>query len=88
MSLDELPECGNWTEPVPDSVERVVSGAESSALEACLDKLDNHQRSCIVLAFRDGYTHQELAERLHAPLGSIKSWIRRGQIQLKECLDR
>ena len=41
-----------------------------------------------VLAFRDGYTHQELAERLHAPLGSIKSWIRRGQIQLKECLDR
>lgn len=88
VSLEELPACGNWTDPIADSAERVVSGAEASALEDCLDKLDNQQRSCILLAFRDGYTHQELAERLRTPLGSIKSWIRRGQIQLRECLQR
>jgi RNA polymerase sigma-70 factor (ECF subfamily) len=38
-------------------------------------------------AFFDGSTYEELATRIQAPLGSIKSWIRRGLLQLRECLD-
>ena len=63
-----------------------AGGEEANALRRCLQKLEEMQRRCIVLAFLDGYTHQELAERLQAPLGSIKSWIRRGQMRLKDCL--
>ena len=38
-------------------------------------------------AFFDGLTYEDLAARIEAPLGSIKSWIRRGLLQLRECLD-
>ena len=37
---------------------------------------------------RSGLTHEELATRLDTPLGTVKSWVRRGLAQLKECLDR
>lgn len=62
------------------------ASADAKALHHCLSKLEPEQRRCIVLAYLDGYTHQELAEKLMAPLGSVKSWIRRGRIRLKECL--
>jgi RNA polymerase sigma-70 factor (ECF subfamily) len=58
------------------------------ALEACLGELDEKQRRCIQMAFLDGYTHEELARRLDAPIGTVKSWIRRGLARLKGCLER
>jgi RNA polymerase sigma-70 factor (ECF subfamily) len=39
-----------------------------------------------MLAFVDGYTHEELARHLDAPLGTVKSWIRRALLALRECL--
>jgi RNA polymerase sigma-70 factor (ECF subfamily) len=62
--------------------------AEARALEACLRTLDEKSRRCIQMAFLDGYTHEELARRLDAPVGTVKSWIRRGLMQLKACLDQ
>jgi RNA polymerase sigma-70 factor, ECF subfamily len=59
---------------------------EAEKLSACLGKLDETKRNAIVLAFVDGYTHEQIAERLNSPLGSVKSWIRRGLLKLKECL--
>jgi RNA polymerase sigma-70 factor (ECF subfamily) len=41
-----------------------------------------------VLAFVDGLSHSEVAERVRAPLGSVKSWIRRGLLSLRRCLQR
>ncbi len=59
---------------------------EAGRLSACLGKLDETKRNAIVLAFVDGYTHDQIAEKLDSPLGSVKSWIRRGLLKLKECL--
>ena len=56
-------------------------------LEHCLEGLEPKRRSLIRAAFFDGLTYEELAARIEAPLGSIKSWIRRGLLQLRECLD-
>jgi RNA polymerase sigma-70 factor (ECF subfamily) len=58
-----------------------------SALRRCLGELEDQQRRCVVLAFVDGLTHAEIAERLPAPLGSVKSWVRRGLISLRSCLE-
>jgi RNA polymerase sigma-70 factor (ECF subfamily) len=71
----------------PGPLEITLDLEQGRALERCLDRLEDGQRSSILLAYLDGYTHQEIAQRLGSPLGTIKSWIRRGQINLKRCLE-
>jgi RNA polymerase sigma-70 factor (ECF subfamily) len=70
----------------PDVIERIDADAQATALRHCLQSLDDNQRRCILLAFVDGYSHADIAKRLAAPLGSVKSWVRRGLIVLKGCL--
>lgn len=60
--------------------------ADARDLARCLAELEEKQRNCIVQSFVDGYTHEQLAEKLAVPLGTVKSWIRRGLLALKGCL--
>ena len=55
-------------------------------LERCLAALDDKKRACVVEAFVEGRTHEEIAARLAAPLGTVKTWIRRGLLALRACL--
>lgn len=59
---------------------------DSESFERCLERLEARARSCVVHAFVDGYTHEQIAERLQAPIGTVKSWIRRSLASLRECL--
>ncbi|MEO7239782.1 MAG: sigma-70 family RNA polymerase sigma factor [Sphingomicrobium sp.] len=61
---------------------------EQARLAACLDELDERQRTMIRAAFLDGASYPELAEREAVPLGTMKSWIRRGLLRLRGCLER
>ena len=64
-----------------------ISIEENTQLDDCIDRLsDNLQRS-VRLAFFRGFTHQELADCLSEPLGTIKSRLRRSLARLKECLE-
>lgn len=56
------------------------------AVETCLGRLQDEQKRSLLLAYYDGLTHQELSRRLDAPLGTVKSWVRRGLTSLRECL--
>lgn len=64
----------------------VVRLSEAGALRRCLEGLDPARRQVIVLAYVHGLTHGELAGRLNVPLGTMKSWIRRSLLALRECL--
>lgn len=55
-------------------------------LHTCLEALEERQRSSIRTAFFDGLTYADLAERAAVPLGTMKSWVRRGLARLKDCL--
>jgi RNA polymerase sigma-70 factor (ECF subfamily) len=70
----------------PDALARLVSTAEGAALHRCLGELEEDRRRLVVLAFVDGLSHSELAERMRVPLGTVKSWIRRSLITLRGCL--
>jgi RNA polymerase sigma-70 factor (ECF subfamily) len=59
---------------------------DAEALKHCLAQLEPTRRRSIVLAYVAGFTHGEIAARLGAPVGTVKAWIRRGVIALKECL--
>lgn len=54
--------------------------------DECIGQLPEHTRNCLTLAFVEGRSHDEIARLTSNPLGSVKSWIRRGLISLKACL--
>lgn len=55
-------------------------------LGECMSTLQDEQRKSVLLAYYEGYTHTELASAMNAPLGTVKSWVRRGLQRLRECL--
>lgn len=65
-----------------------VAGLEADVtrLKACLEQLGLMQRNAVCLAYMNGLSHDEVATKLGSPLGTIKSWVRRGLESLKECL--
>lgn len=83
----------------PDRLDQVADGADgplelldrasdARALGECLQHLSPPQRQSVALAFFDGLTHAEVAERLREPLGTVKSWVRRALNTLRGCLER
>jgi RNA polymerase sigma-70 factor (ECF subfamily) len=84
VSDEDLPEA---VDEDPDPLERMVASSDSAALHACLAQLEPERRKLLTLAFLDGLSHSELAARLNAPIGSIKSWIRRSLQALRICLE-
>lgn len=58
----------------------------NSRLYECLGALDETRRKGILMAYVAGYSHGEIAGRLRIPLGTTKSWIRRGLSALRECM--
>ncbi len=60
---------------------------EAAGIARCLKGLEPRQRQAIMLAFYDGMSHSELASHLREPLGSVKTWVRRGLLRLKACLE-
>ena len=70
-----------------ENAEHLISRlSEAGALRRCLEGLEPPRRQAIVLAYVHGLSHGELAGRLGVPLGTVKSWIRRSLISLRECL--
>jgi RNA polymerase sigma-70 factor (ECF subfamily) len=59
---------------------------DRNRLNHCLGELDDRTENVIRIAFFEGVTYEALANRLDAPLGTVKSWIRRGLAKLKGCL--
>ena len=59
---------------------------DKNRVRAALDALEPKQRAALELAFFDGLAHSEVATRLDAPLGTVKSWIRRGLLRLRDAL--
>tara|TARA_B100000768_G_scaffold179897_1_gene198572 strand:- start:432 stop:752 length:321 start_codon:yes stop_codon:yes gene_type:complete len=59
---------------------------EQQAVLHCLVQLKENQRQCLQLAYFEGLAHPQIAAHLNQPLGSVKTWIRRGLLVLRECL--
>lgn len=73
--------------PEPEAVDHSGQWAERTDLARCWPALSAQQQQALALSFVAGLSHPELAERLDSPLGTVKSWVRRGLAALKQCLD-
>jgi len=79
VSADESPELLDQLANASDLTDRHWLGQ-------CLKGLKPQTREAILLSYVKGYSHSELSEKLAAPLGTVKAWVRRGLQELKQCL--
>jgi RNA polymerase sigma-70 factor (ECF subfamily) len=66
-----------------DATESARTGV---SLRRCLDELSPEQRRSVVLAYSHGCSHEDIARMLATPLGTVKSWVRRGLQALRRCM--
>ena len=72
----------------PNPMNTALASEQAWALQQCMNQLDNKQREVVSLAYLRDLSHSDLAEQLKLPLGTVKTWIRRGLEQLRGCMAR
>lgn len=87
VALDDAPEEALEDPTASDFTDVSSSQRSRSALDDCFRRLTAEQQRCLSLAYVDGYSQSEIATAISIPLGTIKSWVRRGLSSLKRCLD-
>jgi RNA polymerase sigma-70 factor (ECF subfamily) len=86
VSLEDMPE---GFEPAAEEVDPLGARDRSerlSALMNCLQALDEEKREAIMLAYYRGFSREALSQRMQKPVPTIKTWLRRGLAQLRDCL--
>lgn len=82
-----LSDAADIADGAPDAQATMLASEALTQLHLCLDTLEERQRGAIREAFFGGATYAELAKVTGVPLGTMKSWVRRGLARLKDCLD-
>lgn len=85
--LAGVEEAAGVSDERPGAVEIIEQRQQASRLADCLERLDEAPRKAIREAFFAGATYSDLAKRDSVPLGTMKSWIRRALLRLRECLE-
>ena len=83
-SDDALEHFFDWTESADEAEDRRRS---TRWLRDCLARLQAVERQALVLAYQHGLSHRELAAQLRKPLGTVKTWVRRGMANLRQCME-
>lgn len=72
--------------PGPEA--QVIASSERRQIEKCLDELEPDRAGAVKSAYLEGDTYQQLADRYGVPLNTMRTWLRRSLISLRECLSR
>ena len=75
-------------DPTPGPEALAMAGEDSARVHRCLDELDEDRASAVRGAYLKGESYAELAERHDVPLNTMRTWLRRSLIKLRECLER
>lgn len=73
-------------DPGPTPEQSAVNTGERWRIEGCLDKLDERKAEAVRCAYVEGQSYNDLAARFDVPLNTIRTWLRRSLLQLRECL--
>ncbi|WP_395672326.1 sigma-70 family RNA polymerase sigma factor [Inquilinus sp.] len=77
----------DWLESIPDPRAEGAGFVALRQLGHCLGLLDDSHRHCVLLAYYEGYSREELAARFDRPVNTIKTWLHRGLATLRHCMD-
>ena len=70
----------------PDPEQAAVDRGERSRIDHCLDQLDTDKANAVRGAYLDGYSYEELSSRFNVPLNTMRTWLRRSLLKLRDCL--
>ncbi len=70
----------------PDPEQAEANRGERARIDGCLDQLDADKAEAVRGAYLDGYSYEELAARHAVPLNTMRTWLRRSLLKLRECL--
>lgn len=87
IPIDEAPDAAEVVLDSPTPEAEAELSDELRRLAACLDGLDPDRRAAVLLAYRSGWSREELSERFGRPVATIKTWLRRSLISLRQCLE-
>jgi RNA polymerase sigma-70 factor (ECF subfamily) len=77
----------DWQEMIADPRDREADFMDIAALRHCLSEIEEPARSCVLLAYYEGYSREELATRYERPVNTIQTWLHRSLLALKSCLE-
>ncbi|TPI62381.1 sigma-70 family RNA polymerase sigma factor [Mesorhizobium sp. B3-1-7] len=75
-------------DPTPGPEAMAVAGGEAERIYHCLDELEQDRAAAVRGAYLSGESYAELAERFKVPLNTMRTWLRRSLLKLRECLER
>lgn len=76
------------SDDAPGPLERLTAAATARGVTHCMESLSQEQRQCLALVYYRGLSHAEVSSHLAQPLGTVKSWVRRALLALRDCLGR
>ena len=86
-SLEEMPEVLETTAADnPDPMAGRARSEELQRLLACIGRLDGERRKLVLLAYYNGWSREQLAQQFDKPVNTIKTWLRRSLLEIRECL--
>ncbi|MCA0434672.1 MAG: sigma-70 family RNA polymerase sigma factor [Proteobacteria bacterium] len=83
---DELAAAEDVADSAVTPEQALLQGNEGGRLRQCLEKLPPDRADAVKAAYMEGYSYQELADRLGQPINTIRTWLRRSLASLRECL--
>lgn len=83
-----LDEAETIADPTPGPEAMAMASSDRGRIVACMNELPPDRADAVRRAYLEGETYQELADRYAQPLNTIRTWLRRSLIKLKECLSR
>ena len=86
VSIEEEPEALETASDAPSPLARREMTEELRRLLTCLGKLDPEKQRIVLLAYYSGWSRDQLAQKLDIPVHTIKTWLRRSLLEIRECM--
>ncbi|ACM35324.1 MULTISPECIES: sigma-70 family RNA polymerase sigma factor [Rhizobium/Agrobacterium group] len=84
----ELDEAWHVADSAPDPEQTASIRSEGKRIDSCMEALEADRAAAVRQAYVEGLSYQELAEQFNVPLNTMRTWLRRSLLALRECLER
>jgi RNA polymerase sigma-70 factor (ECF subfamily) len=85
-SIEEEPEAMDVAADIPNPLAARELSEEMTRLMGCIGALDADRKQMVLLAYYNGLSRDQLAAKFKKPVNTIKTWLRRSLIEIRECL--